>query len=297
MIMIEGRSRYKSVKAVCLVLFGMMVLCPDTPAQRPSVVPSVAGNQPSAKKQAQTPAVLKIRIEGERVTAEIFDCPLQTALQDLAERTGIIFEVRSQENSPVSVRLNQIPMAEAIQRIAAGSNTVFLYKPGAPGSEPISMVRIFPRGNEPIQPGIIYLGSGVVTKKNDALETPEQAVKALAESSKVQDREKAIEILVADKSEASVKALEDATSDRAPDIRVAAIEGLVALEARSALPRILRCLRDRHPGVRQSAVTAVALLGSADNVKQLKPLSADRDASVAAAAELAIRRLSANARK
>ncbi len=295
--MIKGKGRYKTMKTACLALFGMTVFCLNAPAQRPSAVPSVAGKQPSAKNQAQTPAVLKIRIEGDRITAEIFNCPLQTALQDLADRTGIIFEVRSQENLPVSVRLNRIPLAEAIQRIAAGSNTVFLYKLGAPGSEQISMVRIFPRSNEPLQPGILYLGSGVVTKKNDAVETPEQAVKALAESSSAQDRHKAIEILVADKSEAAVKALEDATTDRAPDIRVAAIEGLVALEARSALPRILRCLKDRHPGVRQSAVTAVALLGSAENVKQLKPLSADRDASVAAAAELAIRRLSTSARK
>ena len=69
--------------------------------------------------------------------------------------------------------------------------------------------------------------------------------------------------------------------------------GLAALGARSSLPQILLALKDGHPGVRQSAVTAVALLGDTDNIKNLQPLATDRDLSVAAAAQMAIQKLSA----
>jgi HEAT repeat protein len=86
-------------------------------------------------------------------------------------------------------------------------------------------------------------------------------------------------------------------SDPAPEIRCAVIEGLAALGAHEALPEILKKLRDANSGVRQSATTAVALLGDARNLKDLKPLSADKDPSVAAAAELAIRKLSAAEKK
>jgi hypothetical protein len=70
---------------------------------------------------------------------------------------------------------------------------MFFYAEGVPGSEKISMVRIFPQGNEPVQPGIVYLGTGAVTKTGDGTDSPEQALKVLEESASVEEREKAIE--------------------------------------------------------------------------------------------------------
>jgi hypothetical protein len=234
-----------------------------------------------------------MHVAAGRVTAEILDCPLQDALRELAERTGIVFEVRSQDNPLVSVILDQAPLQEAVQRIAADSDIMFVYSASVPGREGISMVQIFPQGNKLVQPGIVYLGTGTVTKTGDATSTPEQALKVLAESPRVEEREKAIETLAAGKSDAAIQALATAVSDPAPEIRIAAIEALAELQARSALPAVLRGLKDTHPGVRQSAASAVGVLGSARNLRQLKPLTADKDAGVAAAAELAVRRLSA----
>ena len=281
--------------AICLVLLGTLALCPAAQVQRyPSRNPQVPR---PGQPQVQKPAVQKIRVDGDRVTADISDSPLQNVLQELADRTGIIFEVRSQENPLVSIHLNRISLQEAIQRIASGCDTIFLYDQDKPESERITLVRVFPRTNPIVQPSIIYLGTGAVTKSNEDVETPEQALKVLAESTSVEAREKAIEILVGTKSESAVAALKNSLADPAPEIRVAAIEGLAALGARGALPGILKCLKDANPGVRQSATTAVALLGDAKNVKDLKPLSADRDASVAAAAEIAIQKLSAAIKK
>ncbi len=260
--------------------------------RRPMRPPTVPG-PPSSR----LPAVLSLRLENGRVTAAIANSPLQTVLKDFADRTGIIFEVRSEDNPDVSVNLYGVSLEEAIERIAPGFNTILFYDQNSSDSTRIVMVRVFSHADKDPQPGIVYLGTGAVIKTNDSLETAEQALKALEESKDTEIKERAVEILVNAKGEEAIKALIKAVADTDPAIRVAAIEGLASLNAQAALPGILKSLRDRHPAVRQSAATATALLGTAQNLKDLKPLSADRDAGVAAAAETAIRKLSTSARK
>jgi len=275
-----------------LVLFTAMP-AQGSPQQRPPFPPS---SNPQLQP-GQLPAVLKIRVEEGKITATISNSSLQDVLGDLAARTGVIFEVRSQENPLVSVNLQRVPLLEAIQRIAAGFNTIFFYDKTQLESERIRLVQIFPRANSTPQPSIAYLGTGDVTKRNDTIESVEQALKLFAEGPDIATREKAIEFLVNAKNEEATKALVPFITDPAPEIRVAVIEGLAALNAQAALPSVLKSLRDPHPGVRQSAATAVALLGNAQNVSDLKPLSSDKDAGVAAAADMAIRKLSASVKK
>jgi HEAT repeat protein len=239
---------------------------------------------------------MKMRVEEGKITADITDTPLQVVLRELAERTGVIFEVRSQENFFVSIHLQRVSLQEAIQRIASGTNAIYLYGQGEE-SATLKLVRLFPRTPPVQQPALVYLGTGVVTKNNNAVETPEQALQVLASYATLEDRETAIEVLAKNKGEAAVKALTDCIADPAPEIRVAAIEGLAAMGARVALPEILKSLKDSHPGVRQSAATAVALVGDAGNLRDLKPLTSDKDASVATAAEVAIGKLSSSGKK
>jgi hypothetical protein len=262
-------------------------------AQRRIPIPSVSQpSRPAAKKAF----LLKIRIEEGRVTADISNAPLQQVLQELADRTGIVFEVRAQEDPLVSIHLQHVSPAEAIQRIAAGSNAMFYYGQGAE-SDRIMMVRIFSRSTPGPQPTLMYLGTGAVTKTNNTVETPEEALEVLASESSIEEKEIGIEILAKSKNSLAVKALMDCLSDPAPEVRVAAIEGLAAMGAQEALPGILKSLKDEHPGVRHSAAMAVASLGTAGNLKDLRPLTSDKDAGVAAAAEIAIRRLSATVKK
>jgi hypothetical protein len=237
---------------------------------------------------------MKLRVDEGRVTGEIQATPLQRVLEELAARTGIVFEVPSQENDPVSITFYKVTMQEAVQRLVGTNNSLVYYRRDETGADRIQKVRILaPTGKYP-QPSLLYIGSGAVTKTgDDTVDTPDQALKVLTESKKVDLRQKAIEVLVAAKGDAAVQALTQAVDDTAPEVRVAAIEGLAALGARSALPQILRCLRDPHPGVRQSAIVAVALIGDSVNVKDLRPLVKDPDASVAGAADTAIKKLAA----
>jgi hypothetical protein len=284
-------------RAFCLLRFGALVFFAAMPAQgAPPQRPQ--GRMPAAGTlQTVKPAVLNMRVDDGKISATIIDSPLQVALSELAARTGVVFEVRSHDNPLVSVRLNNVSLQEAIQRIAPGSNAIYLY--GADRAEPerIMLVRLFPRVDTSIQPSILYLGTGAITKANDTADTPEQAMKVLAESQSTEAKIRAVEILVASRDDRAMNALIRAASDAASQVRASAIEGLASLDARDALPKILRSLRDSSPAVRRSAATAVALLGTAQNIKDLKPLSADRDAGVVAAAETAIRRLSASVKR
>jgi hypothetical protein len=251
---------------------------------------------PEQRQQPSSiPEVLIMRVNEGRITADIANSPLQKVLRELAERTGIMFEVRTEDNPLVSVHLYGVSYQEAVQRIASNNDTIFFYDENRP--EQIALVRVFPRTEPVKQPSVIYLGTGVVTKGNDDIDTPEQALKVLAEGASLKARERAIEILSQTRSDEGVEALMKSVSDAQPEIRMAAIEGLASLGEHGALPGILNCLKDSNSGVRQSAITAVALLGDESNLKDLKALSADKDAGVVAAAETAIQKLSASLKK
>jgi len=287
-------------KRTCILTgLAILVLCSGLPAQRqfPPPLPSQRSRTSPIPEQQQNKGMMKLRVEEGKITADIIDTPLQTVLRELAERTGVIFEIRTQDNPAVSIHLKQVSLQEAIQRIVSGSNAIFQYGDGVESGIP-ELVRVFPRTPQVPQPSLIYLGTGVVTKANNAVETPEQALQVLSKNdASIEDREIGIEILAKNKGDAAVKALMNCVTDPAPEIRVAAIEGLAAMGARDALPGILKSLKDQHPGVRQSASTAVALLGDSVNIKDLRPLTFDKDVSVAGAAEVAIRKLSSSVKK
>ena len=137
-----------------------------TPFQLPKAPMPASGMQ-----QSQQPAVLSMRVDEGRITATIVDSPLQNVLTDLAARTGIIFEVRSQENPLVSVILHRVSLQEAIQRMAPGSNTIYFYGNNQGDPDRITLVRLFPRSNTSPQPSILYLGTGAITKGNDIAES------------------------------------------------------------------------------------------------------------------------------
>lgn len=240
------------------------------------------------------PSFMRLRVEDGWVTAEIRSEPIQQVLEELAARSGVVFEVPMQENEPVSVTFYKVTLQEAIQRLAGSSNFVIYYAPDGAGGNKIQLVRIFSSPGKTPQPSLRYIGTGAITKTgDDTVDSPEQAIKVLAESNKVDLRQKAVDVLVAAKGEAAIQALTLAMDDAAPEVRLAAIEGLATLGVRAALPRIVKSLNDPHPGVRQSAIIAVALMGDAENLKELRPLRKDPDPSVATAAETAIKRLSA----
>ncbi len=248
--------------------------------------------RPTAPPPPSGPSFMKIRVEQDQVTAQIVSTPLPEVLDELAARTGLVFELASQNSTPVTVTFSRVSLKEAVERLTDNNNSIFYYSRDDSGQSRITFVRIFPRGNKPQQASLRYIGSGTVTRTgDDSVDTPEQAIKVLAESQNVDARQKAVELLAAVKGDAAVEAITKALGDSAPEVRVAAIEALAGTGIHAALPQILLALKDPHPGVRQSAIVAVALLGDVENIRQLQPLTRDKDESVAAAAEMGVKKL------
>jgi hypothetical protein len=263
-------------------------------AQRVATRDGQPRNFPGAAIAAPTPAgpaSMRLRVEDDLVTGDIRNMPLQQVLEEFAARTGVVFEVQTQENQPTSLALFQVGLKEAVQRILGERDSIFYYGSNAERGVP-QLIRIFPRKDVPLQPSLRYIGTGSVTKSgSDVIDSPQEALKVLAESSDVDSRQRAVDVLVNSRSELAFETLMVIVSDPAPEIRVAAIEGFASLGARPALPLIVKALKDSNPGVRQSAITAIALLGDPENVKDLRSLGRDSDPNVAAAAEVAIRKL------
>ncbi len=251
--------------------------------------------QPAPRVQSPPagPITLKMRVEGILVTADLRNVPLQRAFEELAARTGIVFELGMQDASTASVSLYRVELREAIERIASDHDCIYYYGHDAEGQERLEFVRVFSRTRNVQQPSLVYVGTGAITKSgDDSIDTPEQALKVLSGGGDVEARQNAVEVLAASKTDISAQALAAAAEDPAPEVRAAAIEGLAALGERSGIPIVVKALKDKHPGVRHSAITAVALLGDSRELQYLRPMQDDPDGSVAAAAEMAIRRLS-----
>jgi len=237
---------------------------------------------------------MRMLLDGGGLNAQIRATPLQQVLEELAARTGVVFEIESQENPKISIFFNRMSIQEAIHRLLSGNDSQIYYHRDEAGQNYVRYVRIFSQVLRPTPPSLRYIGTGVITKRgDDVIDNPEQALAVLAESANPAAKQKAIEVLVAVRGAATIPALKMALADPAIEVKVAAIEGLASLGAREALPQILPALKDGHPGVRQSAILAVSLLGDAGNLKELRPLLRDPDGSVAAAADMAIRKLSA----
>ncbi|MBM3788779.1 MAG: HEAT repeat domain-containing protein [Acidobacteria bacterium] len=276
--------------SICGLL--IMLLCPDLPSQsRRRTLPETQVRAADLRQ----PAAMKVRVDEGLVTVDIRFTPLQEVLREFADWTGVVFEIESQENSPVSLRLQGLPVEDAIRRITGDANTLVYYEPGEGGPR-VSFVRVFPRTRRNANPSILYIGSGAVTKTEaDAVDSPEQALAVLEGSEDVEARQRAVEVLVEAQHSSAAGALAGALEDPAAEVRAAAIEGLAGLGARQALAGISKALKDPNPGVRQSAIEAISLLGDATSVRDLMPLLRDKDASVAAAAEMAVRKLAARA--
>jgi hypothetical protein len=285
----SANAHLRRTSTLSLFFFCILLAISSGQSQNQFPRPSRFPNQFEVKSPI-IPAVLKMRVIEGQVFADITASPLQTVLQELADRTGILFEVQSHYNPLVSIHLDGTPLIEAIERIVADSNIIFVYDTS--DSTRVSLVRILPRTNPVLQPSILSLGTGAVTKINIEIHTFEQAQKVLSSTADLDDRKKAIEFLVKEKRQSSAQALMEVLDDSAPEIRISAIEGLASLKSHKALSRILVQLKDPDPGVRQSAVLAVASLGTSRNIKDLKPLTFDRNAQVSAAAESAIQKLS-----
>lgn len=265
-----------------------------SPFQNPSF-PDASEFPDQTLPQDQESCVVIMRIAGGLIAMEIADCPMQTALQEMAELTGIVFKVRDQDNALITVQSQKVSFEEAIQLLAP-DRSIMLYYGDENNPERLTGASILPRTTSLQQSGFVFLGTGEITKTNNEDDIPVQALMVLAGNAPLEEKKNAIGLLVEDMSDNSIMVLEWALSNRAPEIRRAVIDGFAHLRVYEALPVIVKSLKDASPGVRISALKAIVELGDARNLKDVERLKADKDPNVAIYADIAMERLSARLR-
>jgi len=108
-----------------------------------------------------------MQIKDGRVNAAVRSAPLQRVLEELAARSGVVFQVQSQDNPLVSITLQEVSLQEAIQRIASADDLIFYHGRDSSGQSAMQLVKVYPRADVPLQPSIRYIGSGVITKTGE----------------------------------------------------------------------------------------------------------------------------------
>jgi hypothetical protein len=168
----KGRIRYMSQKlAPCWFCWVLLYLATSSVAtfgqnQRPpNSRPASAQNQ--VNNQASIPLLLRMQIKDGKVNASVRAAPLQKVLEELAARSGIVFQIQSQDNPLVSIVLQEISLQEAVQRIASADDLIFYQGQDASSQNTIQLVKIYPRGEVPLQPSIRFIGSGAITKMGE----------------------------------------------------------------------------------------------------------------------------------
>jgi|WetSurMetagenome_2_1015567.scaffolds.fasta_scaffold61386_3 hypothetical protein len=137
-------------------------------AQRPIIIRSSgAPAQIQTQNQNIVPLSLRMQIKDGRVNAAVRSAPLQRVLEELAARSGVVFQVQSQDNPLVSITLQEVSLQEAIQRIASADDLIFYHGRDSSGQSAMQLVKVYPRADVPLQPSIRYIGSGVITKTGE----------------------------------------------------------------------------------------------------------------------------------
>ncbi len=142
---------------------------PGAPPPRPLPARNQITNQIQVEDPTQNviPSSLSVQVKDGKINASIKNVPLQQVLEELALRSGIIFQIQSQDNPAVSITLQGVSLTEAIQRIASADDLIFYHGMNSSGQNVIQLVKIYPRGEVPQQPSIRYIGSGAVTRTNE----------------------------------------------------------------------------------------------------------------------------------
>lgn len=89
-----------------------------------------SGNEGQRKAADPKACVLSIKFSNHLVTVDLKNAPLETALQELSQKTGAEFTVwdASLSKDPLSIAFADLPLPEAIDRILRNYNYVLQYR-------------------------------------------------------------------------------------------------------------------------------------------------------------------------
>jgi hypothetical protein len=180
--------------------------------------------------------------------------PLGTILANISSKTAISIEIQGSAETPISVRISNRPVEEAIRRLVRGRSYVFIYPPNEAGqrfSKPMSVFIYSESSNFDLIPGETIVASSEATS--------EISVPDLAESDGAFERlkEQAFE---GDQGALS-QIIDLSLYDEKEETRALAIETLGNIGEELVMDVLIRALDDDQAWVRAASVRAIGQHG------------------------------------
>jgi HEAT repeat protein len=199
------------------------------------------------------------------MSVAVTDVPLRAILDSLAGQIGLRIAYGGSLDERVTVRLEDLPVSEALRQLLRGHSYLLHLEAGSAGVASFGWLWVAPATT---------VASGGVESEPPARASP--APRRAARGLLFADRERT--------AEEAQQELATAMADPDPRIRRAALYGIAELEAEAAAALLRQALLDAEPSVRRAAVRELGASGSRDTVGALTAALHDRDSAVRLAA-------------
>jgi len=258
---------------------------------------------------AAAAGTLNVSVRNGFVTMDAHAVPLGEVLRDLSQKAGFRLVMKKELYAPVTWRLQNVPVEEAINRLLARVSSVALYGPANDGSGSLlTEVRILRGGDNDVplveHRDAMAIDHGKLAEgaRFDVAMTPSPARNQRASAEDLQpasqnaapaDRGHA-PVLPAAKGPSNMarEVLQMALSNPDATVRQSGIQTLIRQggeESVSSLSRIL--LEDPAPSVRRTAAAGLGRINTESAFWALMEASSDRDQGVRDAVSAALLRL------
>jgi len=242
-----------------------------------------------------------IRVENGLLQVSVNNTPLIDLLEELADQTGIGFEIYADADRKITAKYDNIPLEEGLKRILRPNNHIILYAgKNSPAKKPkIYKIIIYDQSGgssgqgirrQPTKPGNREMDDRTVPmnmEKTDEMET-EKPIEEYAKQLNDADpdvREEALTDMAEEYGEAALIYLEKALiHDGNDEVRSTAAEEIGDLENVRGIEILAKGLNDPDEDVREAVVEALGNIGGKNALPVLRRAVKDKNEDIREAA-------------
>jgi hypothetical protein len=237
----------------------------------------IAGSGDDPQSNIARDPRLAVEFVNERLSVQADGVTLKLLLDEIGEKSGIRIDLRDEQAAarPISVELQNLPPASALDEILSGLNFAFYYS-----GPRLARVIILPQGAPAFKgaPGAAIAnrlrggraGAGAGSMPPKPRAAPLKPAPQTAEESRIAAKLEAIDKLEESNDPKSVGALADMFSDPSREVKEAALQALADKQGNSVTQLIRRGLNDRDAEFRIEVLEVLADRGDLDSLRKAK---------------------------
>ena len=233
-------------------------------------VMGVAAGATPGSPQSSDGGALNVTVVTQRVSVTAHGAALADVLTAIGERARLRVVLDGDLTAPVTQRLDNVPIDEAVRRLTRGHSLVLVYSGGADPANGVALTEIWVSSSlpAPASNGMQRRdesanrrasNAGLAADTRQVKDHPLQLTRMLKYGAAPETRMHIVEDLVRERGEYAVLDILRDAATRDPDSRIRreAIQGLALMAIPDAVEVIRSTLRDPHPLVRFEARKAL----------------------------------------